>query len=85
VGKRSRVQLQRLLEDYTKIVDNEFWVGFLDSVDGESKHALRQLATESYTHEKLRYWQGFFKALNLVAHEYPARFLDEIKRELDSQ
>ena len=80
---RDRVVLQQILDDYTKLVNNEFWAAFLDYVDNSAKDALRQLATESYSEQKLRYWQGAWKALMLVAHEYPARLLDEIKREIE--
>ena len=78
-----RAVRQRQLSDYTKILDNEFWHGFLRYVSGEAQYTLRQLASEAYTEQKLRYWQGAYKALTLVFTEYPDRFLTQIRQELD--
>jgi len=55
----------------------------LKFVEGRAKDALRQLAVESYEESKLRYYQGAFKALELVYKEYPSRLLKNIREEID--
>ena len=80
---RGRVALQKLLEDYNKLAENEFWHAFLQYIENEANDTLRQLATESYTEQKLRYWQGAYKALSLVHKEYPDRILKKIRQEID--
>jgi len=48
-----------------------------------SEDAMRQCATESYNDQKIRYWQGAFKALELVYREYPERLYEQIKDEIE--
>lgn len=80
---RGRIALQRQLEDFNKLAENEFWHKFLRYIEEEAQDMLRQLASESYTEQKLRYWQGAYKALSLVYKEYPDRILKEIRQEID--
>ena len=83
MDNRDRAALQHQLEDYTKLVDNEFWHAFLKYVEDEAQGKLKECGKEEYTDSKLRYWQGAHKALKLVYEEYPVRLLDEIRREID--
>jgi len=72
-----------LLEDYGKLVENEFWHRFLMFIKEMSEDAMRQCATESYNDQKIRYWQGAFKALEPVYREYPERLYEQIKDEIE--
>jgi len=77
------VALSRQLEDYAKLVDNEFWHAFLEYVKDEAQTTLRNLAKEEYEDSKLRYWQGAYRALTRVYEEYPDRLLKKIRQEID--
>lgn len=81
--QRGRLALQRQLEDYNKLAENEFWHKFLRYIKEEAYVTLKSLAKEEYTEQKLRYWQGAYKALTRVCEEYPDRILKEIRREID--
>ena len=81
--KRGRVALQKLLEDYNLLGHNEFWHKFLEYVREEAEDALRQCAVESYTEQKIRYFQGKFKALEQVYKTFPDNLLREIRLEID--
>lgn len=78
-----KLVLQKQLEDYTKLVDNEFWHRFLEYVAEEAQQKLKECGKEEYTDMKLRYWQGAHKALKKVYEEYPDRLLKEIRQEID--
>ena len=83
LDQRDRHSLQRLLEDYKKLSENTFWHEFLEYVRKESVDALRQCAVESFPNDKIRHWQGKFKALEQVYKTFPDNLLDEINREID--
>ena len=80
---RDRVRLQQLLDDYTELVKNEFFSEFLRFIERQAMDAMRRCATETYNENKIRYWQGAYKALELTYKEFPTRLLDEIKKEID--
>ena len=75
--------LQRLLDDWKKLADNEFFAYFLEYINKRARETLVELSKESYLEQKLRYYQGVYKALSLVANEYPARIIKEITQEID--
>jgi len=56
----------------------------LKYVATEAQRKLEELAVEAYTEQKLRYWQGAYRALKLVYEEYPDRLLKEIRQAIDS-
>jgi len=81
--QRDRLALKQLLEDFSKLESNLAWHQFLKYVATEAQQAMRELAKETYTEQKLRYWQGFYRALKLVVEEYPDRFFKEIQKEIE--
>jgi len=85
--KRGRVALQRIIEDYKKLAENEFWHEFLAWVREEAQSSLEELAKESYLEQKLHFFQGKHKALKFVADQekdgLTDRILKEIRRKID--
>jgi hypothetical protein len=81
---RDRAVLQRLLEDYTNLGNNEFWNYFWRRVSKEQNHHLHQHLGRgfSHTHERKCFDQGIYEAFERFK-EYPERFLDDIRREID--
>jgi len=77
------MSLQRVLDDFNKLGENEFWHAFLNYIADEAQEKLKECGKEEYTDMKLRYWQGAHRALKKVHEEYPDRLLKEIRREID--
>jgi len=81
---RGRIALQKLLEDYNALGENEFWHRFWADVANEKKNLSFRLARgESLPEQKLRYWQGAFAWIELL-EDYPRRILEDVKREIDT-
>lgn len=81
--ERDRLALKRVLEDYNKLAENEFWHRFWKDIEKEKQNLSFRLARgESLPEQKLRYWQGAFAWLELM-EDYPRRILEDTKREID--
>ena len=77
----------RLLSDYKKLGDNEFFFAFLGYIRQKAKYCLEQCGVESYTEDKIRYFQGARKWLELAGSEDEGglllSFVSEIRQAIE--
>jgi hypothetical protein len=73
--------LQRLVEGFDQLVNNEFWHEFWKYIEHERLANLEDLGKDSYEDRRLRYLQGINEAFKKF-QQFPERLLNEINREL---
>lgn len=73
--------LQRLVEGFDQLVNNEFWHEFWKYIEAERQANLEDLGKDSYEDRRLRYLQGINEAFKKF-QQFPERLLNEINREL---
>lgn len=87
MAQDNRLYRQRQLDDYSKLGENEFWHGFLKFIREQAHSALRRCAGETYTEQKIRYWQGAYWALDMINNDTQddliSQYLKKIKEEAD--
>jgi hypothetical protein len=80
---RGRLALQRLLDDFRRLEDNEFWHTLWEWVENERVNLMERLARgETLPEDKLRYWQGGYAWIELFK-DYPRRILEDTTQKID--